>query len=82
MFWDKIHNSAKLIHLEGVVQKLPLLRKLIWRKDSERDEIVFTDFSWAVILEGEERKRQMETSLEIGILYDYVTGAMNGNMYE
>ena len=82
ILWDKIHKSAKSIHLEGVVHKLPLLRKLIWRKNDERDEIVFTDFSWALILEGKDRESKMEISLEIGILYDYITGAMNGDMYE
>ena len=74
--WEKIYNPAKSIHLEGAVHKLPLLRKLIWRNDDERDEIVFTDFSWAHILEGKERESKMEISLEIRILYDYVTAAM------
>jgi len=51
LLWNKISRSIKSLHSEGVIQKLPALRKIIWRNPgTEEVEIVFADFSWQLHL--------------------------------
>ena len=83
LLWKKISKSIKSLHDEGVIQKFPALRKIIWRnKDTEEDEIVFTDFSWAITLEDKDRETSTLPRLELTILHGYVKGAIKGRMYE
>ena len=58
--WSKVLNATRSVHEAGVVQRFPNLRKLLWRKESQRgtvNEIVWIDFSYSQIIAEMTRKK-------------------------
>ena len=51
--WKKVLKATTFMHEAGVVQRLPYLDKMIWRKDSDKkvgDDIVWINFSYSMII--------------------------------
>ena len=79
--WSKVLKATRSVHEAGVVQRFPHLRKLLWRKESQRgteNEIVWTDFSYSqIISEMNKEEGESMTNHEVFAVLDYMENALN-----
>ena len=78
--WNQIYKSIKALHANGVIKRLPYMRKLIWKKEEEK--IVCTDLSWSRILDGNDPASASHFRGEISSLYHQFNAAWNGEVFE
>lgn len=79
--WNKVLKAIRSVHEAGVVQRFSHLRKVLWRKESQRgtdNEIVWIDFSYSqIIAEMSKEESQSMTNHEVFAILDYMENALN-----